>query len=64
MANRVLSRDPLISTEDEVEVDEKTAAAIERGLRAADEGRVVSSTEVRQRLLAEWNLNSSTQKKP
>ncbi len=33
----------MVSTEEEVEVDAVTAAAIGRGIRAADEGRVVSN---------------------
>lgn len=51
--------DPLISTEPEVEVDEETAAAIEQGIRAADEGRVVSSEEVRK-LIPQWTSKFST----
>ena len=49
------SIDPLISAEQEVEVDAETAAAIERGVRAADEGRVVSAAEVRQ-LIPQWGF--------
>lgn len=51
--------EPLISTEPEVEVDAETAAAIERGIRAADEGRVVPAEEVRQ-LIPQWISRSST----
>ena len=43
----------MVDTEEEVEVDAETAAAIDRGLRAADEGRVVSSEEVRK-LIPQW----------
>jgi hypothetical protein len=39
--------DPVPLTE---EGDEETLAAIDRGIKAADEGRVVSSEEVRRRL--------------
>ena len=56
----VKSADPLISTEDEVEVDAETSAAIERGIRAADEGRFVSSEEVRK-LIPAWISKFSTQ---
>jgi predicted transcriptional regulator len=38
--------DPFVSEEEEVEVDDETSAAIELGVRAADEGRVVSSDQV------------------
>ena len=51
--------DPMVSGEAEIEVDAETSAAIERGIRAADEGRVVSSEEVRK-LVAEWISKSST----
>ena len=55
--------DPLVSTENDVEVDEETAAAIDRGIRAADEGRVVPGDEVRKRIL-EWISKFSTQSRP
>ena len=38
---------------EEFEEDEETLAAIDRGIKAADEGRVVSFEEVRK-LLPEW----------
>lgn len=51
---------PLISTEPEVEVGAETAAAIERGIRAAEEGRVVPAEEVRQ-LIPQWISRFPTQ---
>jgi len=43
------------------EEDEATLAAIDRGIKAADEGRVVSSEEVRRRM-QEWLTKSSSPK--
>lgn len=51
--------DPFTSTEDEVEVDQETVAAIDRGIQAADEGRVVPLEEVRRRM-QEWHAKSSS----
>ena len=51
--------DPMVSTEEEVEVDAEIAAAIDRGIRAANEGRVVSSEEVRK-LIPKWISKFST----
>ncbi|MGO9275116.1 MAG: hypothetical protein ACLQOO_33595 [Terriglobia bacterium] len=51
--------DPPISTEPEVEVVAETAAAIEEGSRAAEEGRVVPAQEVRQ-LNPQWISRFST----
>jgi predicted transcriptional regulator len=49
------------STEEEVEVDEETLAAIDRGIKAADEGRVVPLEEVRRRM-QEWPTKSFSRK--
>jgi predicted transcriptional regulator len=43
------------------EEDEATLAAIDRGIKAADEGRVVSFEEARRRL-REWLTRSSSAK--
>lgn len=43
----------MISTEEEVEVDAETGAAIDPGIQAANEGRVVSSEEMRN-LIPHW----------
>ena len=51
--------DPMISTEKEVEVDAETAAAIDRGIRAVEEGRAVSSEGVRK-LIPQWISKFST----
>ncbi len=57
----VKPHNPLVSEEEAVEVGRETGAAIERGIRAADDGRVISSDDVRKKLLNEWNSKSSTQ---
>jgi predicted transcriptional regulator len=53
--------DKFTSTEEELEVDEETLAAIDRGIKAADEGRVVPLEEIRRRL-QEWHTKSSSRK--
>ena len=58
MANPELS-DPFISREEEVEVDEETLLAIDEGLQAAEEGRVVPAEEV-PALISQWISNFST----
>jgi predicted transcriptional regulator len=50
--------DFFVSTEEPVEVDAETAAALERSIKEADEGRLVSSDEVRKRM-AQWFSKSS-----
>jgi predicted transcriptional regulator len=45
------------------EEDEATLAAIDRGIKAADEGRVVPAEEVRRRM-RQWLTKSSTLTKP
>jgi len=51
--------DLMTGGEEQVEVDADTAAAIERGIHAADEGRVVSGDEVRK-LIPQWITRFST----
>ena len=46
---------------EEVEVDARTLAAIDRGIKAVKEGRVVSSEEASQRI-QKWLTKSSTPK--
>jgi predicted transcriptional regulator len=55
--------DLFVSTEEEVEVDAETEAAIDRGLRDADEGRGVPAEQVRG-LLSKWISNLSRETKP
>ena len=45
---------------EEVEVDAETAAAIQRGIAAAEAGQVVSAEEVRK-LIPKWISKFSTQ---
>jgi predicted transcriptional regulator len=58
----VKPHDPLVSEEEAVEVDRETGAAIERGTRAADDGRVISSDDVRKKLLNEWKSSTHNQR--
>lgn len=53
-------QDLFVSSDDEVAVDAETADAIRHGIQAADEGRLVSSEQVRERV-AEWITRFSTQ---
>jgi predicted transcriptional regulator len=46
---------------EEVEVDEETLAAIDRGIKDADEGRTVSIDEVRE-MIPEWISKFESQK--
>jgi predicted transcriptional regulator len=48
-----------VSDEAEIEVDETTAAAIQRGIQAADDGQVVCSEEVREHV-RQWISELST----
>jgi len=54
-----LKPDLFVSVEPEVEVDAETAAAIQRGIQAADAGDVVSNEEVRK-LVPLWISKLST----
>ena len=51
--------DLFVSNEDPVEVDAETAAALERSIREADEGRLVPSEEARK-MVSQWISNFST----
>jgi predicted transcriptional regulator len=55
--------DPMVSSGEYVEVDGEAAAGIERGIRAADQGQLVSSDEVRK-LVLQWISKFSTQNQP
>ena len=57
--NKSKNVDLFVSTEEAVEVDAETAAAIERGMRAADENKVVPSGKVRD-LVRQWISKLST----
>jgi predicted transcriptional regulator len=48
---------PVPMTEEE---DEETLAAIDQGIKDADEGRLYTAEEVRERL-SRWNIKSSPQ---
>lgn len=52
--------DPMVSDREEAGVDAETAAAIERGIVAAEQGRVVSSDQARK-LVAQWISKFSSQ---
>jgi predicted transcriptional regulator len=57
-AQRIDFDDPAPMLDEE---DEETVAAIDRGIKAADEGRVVSLEEVRERM-KQWLTKSSSPK--
>lgn len=57
------SIDPFVSTEPAIEVDAETAAAIEKGLKDAREGRVMPADEV-PKLIRQWISKFSTPKQP
>jgi predicted transcriptional regulator len=57
MAMRELDlKEPVVMTDEE---DEETLAAIDEGIKDADEGRLYTAEEVRERL-SRWNTKSST----
>ena len=51
--------DLFASGETEIEVDETTAAGIQRGIQAADDGQVVTGEEVREQI-RQWISEFST----
>lgn len=51
--------DLFVSGETEIEVDKTTAAALQRGIQAADDGQVVAGEEVREQI-REWISEFST----
>ena len=55
-----IQTDPMVSWGEEAEVDVGTAAAIERGIQAADQGQVISRDEARK-LVFQWISRFSTQ---
>jgi predicted transcriptional regulator len=50
-----------VPVSDAVEVDEETLAAIDRGIKDADEGRTVSIDEVRK-MIPQWISKFESQK--
>ena len=54
-----LVADSLVSSNEEFVLDEETATAVDAGIRAADEGRLIASDEVRK-LVKVWTSRSST----
>jgi predicted transcriptional regulator len=51
--------DLFVSEETGIEVDETTAAAIRRGIQAADDGQAVTGEEVREKI-RQWISEFST----
>jgi predicted transcriptional regulator len=56
-----LNIDPFVSVEPEVQLDSETLGLLKERMRSADEGRLVSAEEARQRI-QQWLSNSATKK--
>jgi len=54
-------RDPFVSTEPEVKLDDETRRILHERIKFADNGHLVSAVEARERI-HQWLSNSSTSK--